>query len=451
MRFLVVLLLCASLHADEAGLRKALASARGVFTLPPGVTTLKHGIVIENSDSLTVQGAPTGSTLRAADNFYGTALLTFRHAHNLSLTNFTVDGNRARVARPHGLPPSNFTFAMFEMGNGIAIEDADQLRATRLIIREIAGYALLVTRGRNVTLDGLSVSDSGSRNDNHRNNATGGVLLEDGTTDFTVTGCRFERIIGNALWTHSRLDAPRNARGLIRSNTFDTIGRDAIQIGHATDVRVLENRGMKIGYPFDAVDVEGGGVPVGVDTSGNVDQSLYSRNTFDEVNGKCFDLDGFHHSEVSFNTCRNRGGAADYPSGHYGIVFNNNNPQMRSEEVSIHDNTFTGMKYGAVFVLGSRHHIFRNQFLGVNRAGCPESHSKYQCLYFAGQPDILSAGIYLGESAASWSRHEPASGNVIEDNVITGYGMTRRCIASAPAVLQGSNTVQRNQCKDAPR
>jgi hypothetical protein len=55
------------------------------------------------------------------------------------------------------------------------------------------------------------------------------------------------------------------------------------------------------------VDVEGGGIPVAIDTAGNVDQTVYAGNRFEEVNGKCIDLDCFHHGEVSHNSCVNRG------------------------------------------------------------------------------------------------------------------------------------------------
>ena len=83
------------------------------------------------------------------------------------------------------------------------------------------------------------------------------------------------------------------------------------------------------------MDVEGGGIPVAIDTAGNVDRSVYAGNRFEEVNGKCIDLDGFHHGEVRDNACVNRGSADDYPHGHYGIVFNNSNPDMQSEDVTV--------------------------------------------------------------------------------------------------------------------
>ena len=61
------------------------------------------------------------------------------------------------------------------------------------------------------------------------------------------------------------------------SNHFDTIGRDALQLGHATRVRIEQNTGARIGYPVEAVDVENQGIPIAIDTAGNVDQSEYTR------------------------------------------------------------------------------------------------------------------------------------------------------------------------------
>jgi len=78
-----------------------------------------------------------------------------------------------------------------------------------------------------------------------------------------------------------------------------------IQVGHATEIRVENNRGRAIGYPPEEVDLEGQAFPVAVDTAGNVDKSIYRNNQFEEIDGKCFDLDGFHDGEVSGNTCVN--------------------------------------------------------------------------------------------------------------------------------------------------
>jgi hypothetical protein len=301
-----------------------------------------------------------------------------------------------------------------------------------------------------VQLDSLTVTDSGGRNAAGRNNTTGGVLLEEGTLDFEVRRSKFDRVPGNGVWTHSNYGSPRNERGLIAENTFHEIGRDAVQVGHATAIRVQGNTGTRIGYPFDAVDIETGATPVGIDTSGDVDHTIYTQNRFEEVNGKCVDLDGFHEGEVTFNTCVNKGKAEDYPHGHFGIVVNNYNPDMRSQHITIADNTIDGSKFGGVFLIGSNHTVIRNKLLNLNLAHCNESAARFGCVAIQGEPDVLRAGIYLGRIAAEWAqkRADASRGHVIEDNVITGYKMDVRCIMAAPGVDLDGSSMKHNTCRD---
>jgi parallel beta-helix repeat protein len=293
--------------------------------------------------------------------------------------------------------------------------------------REIAGFAVLVSRSRHVAIDGVRVADSGSRNPAGRNNATGGILLEEGTSDFRVTRCELRNIRGNGIWTHSLYTSARNARGVFAENRLDTIGRDALQVGHATQVRVEGNTGTRIGFPEETVDVEGRAIPVGVDTAGNVDRSIYARNQFSGINGKCIDLDGFHDGEVSRNVCLDVAG--------YGIVMNNTNPDMQSRNVRIEDNLLDGVKYGGIFVIGENNTIRRNRLFNLNTAHCG-------CFYTAAEPDMFSSGIYLGKGA---ERPAPARGNRIEQNEITGYQMDRRPIGAAPGIDPAWNTVRDNR------
>jgi hypothetical protein len=253
----------------------------------------------------------------------------------------------------------------------------------------------------------------------------------------------FENVHGNGVWTHSR--SVRNAHGRITANRFVNIGRDAIQVGHATEVRVDDNSGSRIGYPVSVVDVEGGGTPVAIDTAGNVDKSVYEENVFQEINGKCIDLDGFHHGDVLGNTCRNKLSAEQYPYGHFGIVFNNTNPDMQSEQVRMIGNVIDGAKFGGIFIVGRGHTIESNQLLRLNMAGCNESHSKFGCIYNAKEPDVLQTGIYLGNKA---ERSEVSRENVIKNNIITGFKMATRCIAAAPGVDLKQNKVEGNVCKN---
>src|SRR5207245_3422593 len=110
-----------------------------------------------------------------------------------------------------------------------------------------AGFAILASGGDVMFIDGVRIEDSGSRNPAGRNNTTGGILLEEGTMHFRVARCELRNVRGNGIWTHSLYTSPRNSDGDITENHFEQTGRDAIQVGHATRVRVDGNTGRLIG------------------------------------------------------------------------------------------------------------------------------------------------------------------------------------------------------------
>jgi hypothetical protein len=400
-------------------------------------------VIPEGAHDLVLAGSPAGSVIRASASFRGRAVIHVKSAAGIRLEGFSIDGNRAALEKPAGLPPSDVPFCRFTMNNGILAEDVKSLSVSDVGLSNVAGFAILVARSSDVKIERVHVNDSGSKNGKGRNNTTGGILIEEGTSGFDVTSCTLRNVLGNGIWTHSLYTSPRNRDGRIAGNTLEGIGRDALQAGHATGVRIEENSGRRIGYPAEAVDVENGAIPVVIDTAGNVDKSVYAGNRFEEVNGKCIDLDGFHHGEVSHNSCVNRGSADDYPHGHYGIVFNNSNPDMQSEDVTIRKNTIDGAKFGGIFVIGSRHRITENVLRNLNQARCNESGAKYGCLYYPEEPDLLRSGIYLGRGAG---RPAPARGNIVEDNQVSGHGMTHHCVAAAPGVRLSANRVERNQC-----
>jgi hypothetical protein len=418
----------------------ALAEAR-VITLKPGVTVVSSEYVVNDGDVL--RGSPAGSILRASNDFKGRAIVVA--GSKTTVERLTIDGNRAKLATPMPIAPSDLSFISFYPNNGIASVGTHDVLVRNVRLRNIANFGVLISRSKNVHLKGLQILDSGSLNADGRNNTTGGILLEEGTSEFIVQGCVLQNIRGNGIWTHSLYTSDRNARGAILGNRFSTIGRDAIQVGHATEVRVARNTGTRIGYPHGIVDVRGGGIPVAIDTAGNVDKSIYTRNSFTEINGKCLDLDGFHNGDITENTCVNRRLAADYPSGHYGIVFNNTNPDMQSENVRVIGNVIEGTKFGGIFVIGHGHTLRNNRLLRLNLAACNESHLKFGCLYNADEPDILQTGIYLGKRA---ERPAPAHNITVTGNVVSGFMMAERCIATAPGVERKSSKIERNQCKN---
>jgi hypothetical protein len=427
----------------EAQLRTVLQAKTGPVNLPAGTIEVSREIVLApDAHDLDVGGS--GTILKASAMFRGRALLVLPAGKNIRIHDVLLDGNREAIARPLGLPPSDAMFSRFVPNNGILAEGVTGLDITEVKATRLAGFAILINASHSVHIHDVEITDSGSLNGRKRNNTTGGILLEEGTTDFEVVDCRIGNVRGNGIWTHSLYRSARNARGRIEGNQFVLIARDAIQVGHATEVRVENNRGRMIGYPAEEVDLEGQAFPVAVDTAGNVDRSVYQNNQFEEIDGKCFDLDGFHDGEVSGNSCVNQEEAKAYPFGNFGIIMNNSNPDMQSRNIRITGNTIDGGLFGGIFIIGSGHTVSGNRLLRLNIAHCNDP-GPINCGYAQNQPDLLRSGIYLGAGA---DRPDPAKGNTVENNQIAGYGMSRHCVVAAPGVSLAANTVAKNECSD---
>jgi hypothetical protein len=414
---------------------------RRVVELPAGVVEVHCEMLVGSGTEL--RGSRSGTVLRAAPDFDGRALLVVDGA-GVTIRNLTLDGNRDKLERRTGLPPSDKPFSQFTRGNGVLAIGARRLLVEDMRFRNIAGFAVLASRSRDVTIERVDVADSGSRDARGRNNSTGGVLLEEGTSNFSVTHSQFHNIRGNGVWTHSLFSSPRNADGLIAFNDFADLARDAIQVGHATRVRVEDNQGTRIGYPAELVDLEDQAYPVALDTAGDVDRTVYARNRFTEVDGKCIDLDGFHDGDVVENSCVNRPDAALYPLGNVGILFNDSNPRTRSKSIRVIGNLLDGVKFTGILAFGTGHIIAHNHLLNLNLAHCNEEAAKSGCYYPKDEPDALQTGIYLGRGFL-WS--EPARGIVVEDNEISGFGMKARCVGYAPGVQPSANVVRNNRCE----
>lgn len=400
-------------RTDEAAIRKALQA--GSVRLPAGIIEIHAELALpDGARDVEIMGA--GSILRAASDFHGRAIFTSKSGARIRFRDFTIDGNRDAIERRAGLPGYDTPFRQFTSNNGILIENGADVAISGVSFRRVAGFPVLVSGSKQVRVERARIEESGSRNGAGRNNTTGGILFEEGSTDFQVTDCELTGVRGNGVWTHSLYTSPRNGIGIIAGNRFVSIGRDAIQVGHATRVKVERNSGERIGYPESEVDA----IPVAIDTAGNVDQSVYSGNQFRDINGKCIDLDGFHHGEVTANVCVNL--------RNFGIVMNNTNPDMQSDGITISGNTIDGALYGGIFVIGAGNKILRNKLRNLNTG-------------HAGKPDLLRTGIYLGRGA---ERPAIARGNLIEGNEISGFGI--KCIAADAGVSLSANRIGRNEC-----
>ncbi len=442
---LAILVLAGCSGSPEARLRRALASqTTGILQLPRGTVEISSELTLApGAHDLEIVGDET--RLKAADGFQGRALLVIENAERIHLHDLEIDGNRDKLAKPLEMAPPENAFRVWYPDNGVLANNVTGLEIERVRLANVVNFPILVSQSSNVRIRDATVEDSGSKNARGRNNLSGGILFEEGSSHFEVTGSTFRGILGNGLWTHSNFRAPRQQDGSFTNNHFDTIGRDALQLGHATRVRIEQNTGARIGYPVEAVDVENQGIPIAIDTAGNVDQSEYTGNTFEEVDGQCINLDGFHDGAVRGNRCTNRKTAADYPYGSFGMAMNNANPDTHSNNIEIRDNVIDGTKFGGLFLMGSGNRVVGNRFVNVNLAGCNENAKQFGCIYKADEPEMLASGIYVSRGVA---RLEETRGNVIENNTITGHGMKSRCVVFGPGVSRTANTLEANTCSD---
>jgi len=441
-----MLLFAATPQPTEQQIQTILNAAHGAIHLPSGIIELSRPLTLpDGAHDLDIAGA--GTTLRASNRFHGRAILVCRSCRNLILRNLSIDGNRQNLQRPASVPASNRTFTETFDNNGLLFDGGDNLTISGVHFTHIASFAILASASasvtlRDITLRDITIDSSGGLNSLGRNNTSGGILLEEGVSPFQVIDSHFRDIAGNAVWTHSRSGSPRAAHGLIERNRFDNIGRDAIQVGHATDVQVRHNTGARIGWPISEIDVEARAVPVAIDTAGDVDSSAYEDNQFDEIDGKCIDLDGFHDGAVRHNVCVNRGAAAGYPWGQFGIVMNNSATGMQSRNIVIEGNRIDGANYGGIFIIGEGHRVIGNEFHRLNLAHC--SDATPACVV-PGQPHLLDSGIYLGSGGA---RPALARENSIENNSISGWQMRAHCFGYAPGASAAKNTLKGNRCVD---
>ncbi len=416
--------------------------------LAPGETHLKRPMEIPKARShLTIRGDPKGSTLVLDPGFEGRAALVIDGYSDVSLSGFTVRGNRTQLKSDWYLPVHEAAFADFYADNGIVVRNSTHVAIHDVRFKSIRAFPILVNRSSDVTLEGIRIEDSGTLNRAGRNNTTGGILLEEGVTKFEVTKSTITNITGNAIWTHSYSRSPRQSEGTIRDNSIATVGRDAIQIGHATRIRVENNTGSTLGFPVEYVDVESQAIAVALDTAGNVDHAVYANNHFTDVNGQCIDLDGFHDGEVTGNSCINGKPLAAYPASHYAIIVAHNDATANSTGIAITGNLLQGFAYGGLFLAGSHNRIENNRFLDLNRAHCGTTPATARCNYALDQPDLLRSGIYLSNGGGQAT---VTKDNLIRGNRVSGFRMKEHCIVAAKGVSLAANTISANYCGDSP-
>ena len=423
----------------------AVSEGKGVVPLPKGGLELTAPIVLgPRANGLEITGQP-GDVVRAKK---GTELRGFficRECKKVTFRDFSIEGDPDARGRPAEMPPADTNLREYFTGNGIIIEGGQGVTVRQMKFRELSGFAVLTAFDKDTTVEKSEFTDSGTRNSKGHNTGAGGLAFTDGSTGFHVTGNTFKRLFGNGVWVHSIARADRSQNGIIEGNHFENISRDTVLLSRAYKMVIRKNTGRLIGFPTDTVNSDLR-PPAAIGTEGKVDGSTIDGNSYEQVNGRCFDLDGFHDGTIANNSCVNRGAAADYPNGGYGLVLDNGSPEMHSQQVNIHDNTIDGMRWGGIFLIGSGHRVVHNRLLRLNLQGCTAATRDADCMPNVDDPLLARSGIYMGLRGL---RPDPVEGALVEGNEITGLGMgSGGCVAYAPQVKPTDSTVRGNTCHE---
>jgi ubiquinone/menaquinone biosynthesis C-methylase UbiE len=249
MGILLALALSSLFAADptEAQLRKAFEAKTGVITLPAGEILVSREILLApDVHDLEIRGANT--TIKASDTFRGRALLVLTAGRNIKIHDLALDGNRDTTGRMMALPPAGTLYSRALPGNGIVAESVTGLEIYNVKAHHIPTFALLLNNSHNIKLHDVEVSDSGGFSPQRRNNATGGIALEENTTDFEIRHCRFGGLRGTGITLRA------TDRGRLTDNEFAVIARDGIRIQDSKNITVDANQIRQIGFPAEELD-----------------------------------------------------------------------------------------------------------------------------------------------------------------------------------------------------
>lgn len=386
MRFTALLILIVfplAAQQPEVKLRTVLQAKTGVITLPGGTIEISREITLPaDAHDIEIKGA--GTLLKAAPTFRGRALLILPAGKNIKIHDLALDGNRDAFPQPVAPPAAAAMLSRNVANNGLITEGVSGLEISQIKATRFAGFPILINASHDVHIHDIELTESGSLDANSHNNGTGGLALEEGVTDFEVVHALIGKIRGNGIWIRSTGSTATHGR--IADSEFAVLARSAIEMNHAADVTIEGNTGHMIGFPGEETVIAGTVLPAAIVTSGAVEHSAIRTNEFEQIAGRCFSLDSFSNGDVTGNTCSDG-------------LFN------------------------AILIRGAGNRVTGNHFTNLNVSR-------------RDQPESLRAGIYLAQGA---------TGNTVDGNEISGYGMAQHCVAGPGT---DANKVLRNACVD---
>ena len=191
-------------QTPESRLRTALQTKTGAVTLPTGIIEISREITLP-ADAYDLNITATNTTIKAASTFRGRALLIIPAGKNIAIRDLSLDGNRVAFPEALGPPPPTAMLSRVVANNGIIAEGVASLEITGLKATEVAGFPILVNGGHNIHIRDAVITDSGTLDPAGHNNGTGGLAIEEGASDFEVTGSKRSsaKVRGNGIWIRS--------------------------------------------------------------------------------------------------------------------------------------------------------------------------------------------------------------------------------------------------------
>src|ERR1039458_8265826 len=154
--------------------------------MPTGVIEVSFELKLApGAHDLDIVGS--GTLLKAANDFKGRAILVAEDARNIRFRDFSIDGNRAMFDQAAEMAPPENAFRIFYAHNGIVLDRVQGAEIFEVQFTAIPSFAVIASRCSSVKIKSVLVEDSGTKKLNGRNNTTGGIVLEEGTSDFEVT------------------------------------------------------------------------------------------------------------------------------------------------------------------------------------------------------------------------------------------------------------------------
>ncbi len=151
--------------------------------LPAGEIHLSRPLVFpKGAHNIRVVGNPSGTTLVLDSDFPGSAAVVIDGSSNVTLSGFSIIGDRGDLKSDWYFPLKEAAFADYYTANGVAVRKSADVTIRGVRISRIRAFPIIVNATSKVLIDSVTIKDSGTLNRDGHNNTTGGILLEEGSS-----------------------------------------------------------------------------------------------------------------------------------------------------------------------------------------------------------------------------------------------------------------------------